>query len=314
MTAQAQRFPGVAEREHRDAGAPPLLVIVNGKASGVGDATVIAQRAVAALAEAGGSATAVVTRSLGELAAVVRDADGHRLVLAGGDGAVHALANLDGPLPPAALLPAGRANNIASVLGVPADWHDAAAVAVGGVVRAVDALEVRTPSQRVVAVEGVSAGFHAAARHRYGAENSAALTEGVRALLAELAAFTPYDAEVDLDGAPFHDGALAQVFLSNLPLFGFGFRVDPVARADDGLLEAIVLDARTRTGVVRLLGAARDGGHLQREAVTWARAGEARLATPMPLVADAEPLGVTTARVSVLPGHLQLVGPAEAAA
>ena len=307
--AQAQIFPQVARNDLRETGAPPLLVVINGRASGVADGAGTSERAVDALAAAGGSATAVVTRSPAELVEVVRDAHGGRLVLVGGDGAVHAVANVPGPLPEIALLPAGRANNIASALGVPVSWPEAAEVAVGGVARPVDALEVRTPARTLVAVEGVSAGFHAAARHRYRAENSAALSEGVRALLAELADFAPYATDLRLDAAPFHDGAAAQVFLANLPLFGFGFRVDPFARADDGLLEAIVLRARSRTGVVRLLAATRDGRHLGRRTVTWARAGEARLAIPVPLVADAQPLGVTTARVGVLPGHLRIVVP-----
>ena len=44
-----------------------------------------------------------------------------------------------------------------------------------------------------------------------------------------------------VDGAPLFDGQAAQVFLSNLPYFGFGFHVDPVADPTDGRLEAIVL-------------------------------------------------------------------------
>jgi diacylglycerol kinase family enzyme len=205
-----------------------------------------------------------------------------------------------------ALLPAGRANNIARSLGIPVAWERAAEVAVAAVARSVDALEVQTPERTVVAVEGVSAGFHAAARHRYTAENSAALGEGLQALAAELGNFHPYGARIALDGTAWHDGELAQAFFANLPLFGFGFRVDPFARADDGLLEAVILRARTRTGVTRLLADARRGTHVQRRSVSWARAQEARIATRLPIVADAEPLGVTTARVRSLPGLLRI--------
>jgi diacylglycerol kinase (ATP) len=105
------------------------------------------------------------------------------------------------------------------------------------------------------------------------------------------------------------DGTAAQVFLSNLPYFGFGFRVDPAADPSDGRLEAIVLEGTTRRDVVRLLAAARDGRHLGRPGVTLTRASEARTERPLPLVADAVPLGVTTAVVTVAPGRLALVGP-----
>ncbi len=223
---------------------------------------------------------------------------------------MHALANVDLPvLPPVALLPAGRANNIARALGIPVDPVAAARLAVSGSARAVDALHVVTPRRTLFAVEGVSAGFHAAARHRYDGPNSADLAAGVRALAAELRAFRPGAVALRVDGASFAAGPAAQVFLSNLPYFGFGFRVDPVADPSDGRLEAIVLDARTRRGVVRMLAAARTGRHLERAGTTWRRGGSARLDAPLPLVADAEPLGVTTATVTVVPGRLRLVAP-----
>ena len=48
----------------------------------------------------------------------------------------------------------------------------------------------------------------------------------------------------------------AQLFLSNLPYFGFGFEVDPGADPADGRFEAIVFEARSRRRLLRLLLAA----------------------------------------------------------
>jgi diacylglycerol kinase (ATP) len=285
-------------------------LIVNGRASGTDGAGQVVARATAALRHAGARVRAHVTANEQELADAARGADGRRLVLVGGDGTVHALANLDLPaLPPAALLPAGRANNIARALGIPTDWDAAAALAVRGRPASLDALHVATPGRTLYAVEGVSAGFHAAARHRYTGENSADLLAGVRALASELATFRQRRIALRVDGAGAFDGAAAQVFLSNLPLFGFGFRVDPMADPSDGRLEAIVLEAATRRSVVRLLAAARDGRHLDRAGVSWSRGVRAHLEQPLPLVADAQPLGVTTATVTVVAGHLRLVAP-----
>jgi diacylglycerol kinase family enzyme len=112
-----------------------------------------------------------------------------------------------------------------------------------------------------------------------------------------------------VDGAPLNEGLAAQVFVSNLPYFAYGFHVDPMARVDDGMLEAIVLRARTRTGAVRLVAAAKRGAHLKRRGVAWTHGEEARLPVPLPVVADAEPLGLTTARIGVLPAHLHVVTP-----
>ncbi len=285
-----------------------VALIVNGNASGTGAAGEIVARATGALQGAGARVHARVTASEAELAAAVRAAGRRRIVLVGGDGTVHTFANLDLPaLPSVALLPAGRANNLARALGIPGDWPAAAQLAVRGRPAAVDLLHVATPGRTLYAVEGVSAGFHAAARHRYNGTNSADLAAGVRALAAELAAFRPQTVALRADGAPLFAGPAAQVFLSNLPYFGFGFNVDPVADPSDGRLEAIVLEAGSRRAVVGMLAAARDGRHLERPGVTWARATRAHLESPLPLVADAQPLGVTTATVTVATGRLRLV-------
>src|SRR5688572_9799224 len=181
---QVERLPEPAPRPRR---AAPVVVgrevrlIVNGRASGAGGAHEVVASATSALRGAGARVDALVTADEGELAAAVREADGRRVVLVGGDGTVHAYANLgSSALPPAALLPAGRANNIARALGIPVDWTAAAELAVRGRPAPVDALHVETPVRSLYAVEGVSAGFHAAARHRYDGTNSADLAAGLR--------------------------------------------------------------------------------------------------------------------------------------
>ena len=284
--------------------------MINANASGAGSADGVAARATDALRAAGATVRARFTADERDLADAVHVAGDARLVLVGGDGTVHALANVDLPiLPPVALLPAGRANNIARALGIPTDWQAAARVALSGSPARIDALHVVTPERRLFAVEGVSAGFHAAARHRYDGTNSADLVAGIAALAAELRAFRPHEVGLRVDGVPFVDGPAGQVFLSNLPFFGFGFHVDPVADPSDGRLEAIVLVARTRRDVVRALAAARTGRHLLRPGTAWRRAGRADLVEPLPLVADAQPLGLTTATVTVAAGRLRLVAP-----
>jgi hypothetical protein len=49
---------------------------------------------------------------------------------------------------------------------------------------------------------------------------------------------------------------------------------------------------------------------LGRAGVTWSRATRAQLSEPIALVADAQPLGVTTAVVTVAAGRLRLVAAA----
>ena len=309
-------------REATKAGG--LLLAVNRNASGLEDPENTAGELVAVLEELGETADGVVTGSERELWDVLRSAEelDRRVVLVGGDGTVHAAANAPlRRLPELALVPTGRANNVARALGIPVSRREALAVAAGAPAQPIDALRVATPDRFVYAVEAVSAGFHAEARSGYEAENSADLMQGLKALVRAVRRYRPYRASVELGepaAAPaasasacsaasrVRSSAAAQLFLANLPYFGFGFEVDPGADPSDGRLEAILIEARGRGRLLRLLAAARRGRHIGRRGVSRVSATRARLTEPLPLVADAVPLGVTTATVSVETGRLRV--------
>ena len=296
--------------------AGALLVAVNPNASGLEDAEKTGRQLVAVLEELGARASAVVTRSEPELWDLLRSAEAldQRVVLVGGDGTVHAAANAPlRHLPELALVPTGRANNVARALGIPTSRGGALAVAAEAAARPIDALRVATPDRFVYAVEAVSAGFHAEARAGYEAENSADLIQGLRALVRAVRRYRPYAANVDLGASGMRSPDAAQIFLSNLPYFGFGFEVDPGADPSDGRLEAILIEARGRGRLLRLLAAARRGRHIGRRGVRREGASRARLTEPLPLVADAVPLGVTTATVSVEPARLRVAYPSPGA-
>jgi diacylglycerol kinase (ATP) len=293
------------------AAAPPRHVdlVLNARASGLGDPRRALTRIVAMLEDAGARARGTITSTPEELAAAIARAEGRRVLLAGGDGSLHAVANLPHANVEIALLPAGRANNLANALGIPTQWRAAIRLAVRGEAKPFDALAVRTPERELVAVEGVSAGFHASARALYEGENSGHLAAGAGAFARAFRHFAPVPVRLSVDGHLVEDDPVAQIFLSNAPLFAYGFRVDPIAKVDDGLLEAIVLRAKTRRETLSLMRAAHGGRHLDRPGVDWYRGAEAKLDLEVPLVADAEPLGVTTATVSALPGLLPVVRP-----
>ena len=324
MTERARLRLRRRQAVRQRAGVPPRYVdaIVNARASGLGDPVRSLSKIVTLLEAAGARARGSVTGSSEELAEALARAQGRRVLLAGGDGSLHAAANLvagqaaassdplrAASLPEIALLPAGRANNLANALGIPTQWRAAIRLAVRGEAKPFDALAVRTPERSLVAVEGVSAGFHASARTLYEGENSGDVSAGVGAFARAIRRFAPVEVRLSVDGHLVEDGAVAQVFLSNAPLFAYGFRVDPIAKVDDGLLESIVLRARTRRATLSLMRAAHGGHHLDRPGVNWYRGAAARLDLAVPLVADAVPLGVTTATVTALPGLLQVVRP-----
>ena len=296
--------PSRLQRTRRD-----LRVVANGNASGAATAVPTGDL-VAALRRAGADVELEHTGTLDELAAVLRMDDGRRLVLVGGDGTVHAAANLGGEQRDLALIPAGRANNIARSLGIPVDWRRAAELAVRGEVRPIDLIEARATDRSQLVVEGVSVGFLAQARVRYHGRNSADVLAGVRAGAAALARFHPLAARVaGPNGAEtLH---LSQLFVANLPLYEFGLRVAPHADPVDVTLDLVAIDAPTRRGVLRMLLDLRRGTHLRRPNVhTW-RAPCATIETNgcSPIVADSTDLGTGPVHLRAVPAALRLVRP-----
>jgi diacylglycerol kinase (ATP) len=227
-------------------------------------------------------------------------------VLVGGDGSVHFAVNAaPGPVE-IGLVPMGSANNIARSLGLPRDVPRAARVAVTAPARPVDVMRVETPTQTLYGIEGISAGLHAAARMRYDAPDSSHLLEGVSAFAGALAAYEPWHLELELDGRPAYEGDAAGLFISNFPLFAYGFKIDPRADIADGRFAAVVLEADSRHRVVRLVVSAYRGTLRGQRNVTIAPGREALITAPVPMVCDSEVLGTTTASVRVEQGMLSI--------
>ena len=285
----------------------PLLVVVNANCSGIDRR---ATGLVEMLRSTGAEADLVHTTTVADFARVWREADGRRLVLVGGDGTVHTAVNLSGPARELALIPAGRANNIARSLGIPLDWEQAAALAARGDVRPVDLIEARSPEQRRLVVEGLSVGFLAQARVRYHGRNSADVLAALRAGAAALARFHPLAARVE---GPWGAEALhlSQLFVANLPLYEFGLRVAPHADPTDATLDLVGIDAPTRRAVLRMIVDLRRGTHLRRPNVHAWRADRALIATNgcSPIVADSVDLGFGPVELSTAVGELRLVRP-----
>ena len=304
------RHPGVsalAERRAVRAGLRPLLVVVNANASGV--RADIARAAARALRAEGASVEVAVTGSVEELdAALVSGAD-RRVVVVGGDGSLHLLANL-AYAGEVALLPAGRANNVAVSLGIPRELRAAAALAVSGRARPLDAIEVTGAERRYVAVEGVSVGFLAQARSRYDAPNSSAIRPALSAGVRALGKFRPFDVVLESNEMQ-QTLKIGQLFAANLPLYAFGLRAAPDADPRDGLFDVVALASRGRASLLALGPSVRRGTHVRsRRARTWRTARlrlDARGASPV--VADSANLGTAPVELRSLRGALRVVTP-----
>jgi diacylglycerol kinase family enzyme len=230
-------------------------------------------------------------------------------VLVGGDGSVHAVAGFDGPAREIALIPAGKANNIARCLGIPLHAPAAAELAAHGAAQPVDAIEaVTADGRRQVVVESVSVGFLAHARAQYHAENSADLLAGGLAGAAALTHFHPMAATVE-HGHTAEKLELAQLFVANLPLYEFGLQVAPFADPTDATLDVVGLEAPTRHAVLGMLKHLRDGSHVGRPGFHHWRAPHVRLVSSgvSPVIADSANLGSGAVELRALPAALHVV-------
>lgn len=288
--------------------SPTVLLLANGNATQIVRRPELIDGARSLLRTAGARVEAHVTSSLDELAALLPSAP-RRVVLLGGDGSLHAVANLPGPKPELALLPAGGANNVARSLGVPLELDAAARLAVTGAARSLDLVAARTATRRMLVVEGVSVGFHALARVGYHGRNSSDVGSALRAGVGALTRFQPLVVGVEADGE-FQVIRIGQLFAANLPFFGPGLHVAPGADPADGLIDLVAIDVAGRRSLVPLASRLRRGAHLQRPGVTRVAASRVRIATGgrSPIVADTTDLGSGTVELSVVPGALQIVG------
>jgi diacylglycerol kinase (ATP) len=291
------------------AGRSTLLLVANANASGLGRSRETVDRAASLLRGFGADVEARWTASPSEFDELV-SAEERRVVLVGGDGTLHTLANADGHIPEVALLPRGRANNIAHALGVPLDLKSAARLAVEGIAAPLDGISVAAPGLAMTAVEGVSVGFHAQARARYRAVNSADTTAGIAAALSAFARFEPVSVALEVDGV-CELRRLGQLFVVNFPLFGPRFRVASSADPGDGALEVVELDAGTRSSLALALTRLKRGTLWGHKGVRIRPARRIRIATKgrAPVVADTTVFRSGPVDLAVRPDSFRLVTP-----
>src|SRR5918994_1854277 len=301
-----QPLPGARRLRRATPGRPSVLLLANGNASGIRGHLEAIEQAAFLLRSWGARVEATRTCSPHELDHLVSEEE-RRVVLLGGDGTLHAVANVHGHKPEVALLPLGRANNIARALGVPLDLDAAARLAVHGRPRDLDGISVQAADRSMIALEGVSVGFHAQARARYRGVNSPDTAAGVSAALRALARFAPVAVALEVDGE-LEVRRVGQLFVVNFPLFGPRLPVAPSADPSDGLLELVELDARGRISLAAQFARLQRGTHLGRDGVRIRPALRVRIATDSPVVADTTILSGPV-ELAVQPRTIRVVGP-----
>jgi diacylglycerol kinase family enzyme len=218
------------------------------------------------------------------------------------------------------IIPAGRGNDFARMLGIPADPARAAAVLLRGGTRVVDLIGVRAGDgpEQVVAGSvylGIpSEGAHIAAASRLPPGALAYQIAGLRALVAWQPASFTVDTGADDPPGSFPGFC---VVVANSAYFAGGTPAAPEADVTDGLLDVVTVTGGSKLSFVRVMLLASRGKHtrLAQVAVTRAASVSVTADRAMPAGADGEPLlsasplaAGTSLRIRVLPGALRVAG------
>lgn len=233
----------------------------------------------------------------------------------GGDGLAGACAGAIAGVPLAVLgvLPCGRGNDLARVLGIPSDPVAAAGVIAAGRERALD---LGTVNGRTF-VGIASAGFDSDA-NRIANEAPSWLGNLVYAYgaLRALIAWRPARFELELldgaDAAPQRRSFSGYSFAAaNSKAYGGGMFIAPDAELDDGLLDVVLTEHVSKLRFVASLPKVFSGRHVDNPEVHVVRAAQLKVSAdrPFTVYADGDPIAELPATIGILPQPLRVLVP-----
>jgi YegS/Rv2252/BmrU family lipid kinase len=269
-----------------------------------------ARLAGAVLTSLGEDAEVIVTERRGHArdlaeAAVSR---GARMVFAwGGDGTVNEVASalmLKGI--PLGIVPSGSGNGLARALRIPARPDRAIAAALSATPRAIDAGELG--SRPFFTVAGIGLDAHVATCFDQDDLGRRGLGTYARIVARQLLTYRPRSYRVDRNGHRVAVSALL-IAIANSPQFGNGACIAPDARVDDGRLDVVVVEERSRVATLCAVPRLFTGGIARVRGVSIRQVEHAVVEcdTPMAFHVDGEPVqGGTRLEARVLPGALRV--------
>jgi YegS/Rv2252/BmrU family lipid kinase len=286
------------------------VIIINPISGGASprEARARAQLALAVVDAHGDPVEVLMTEAVGHARELAKAAvrRGARLVLAwGGDGTINevvsALAFDDVPL---GIVPAGSGNGLARELGVHSRPERAIADALQAVPRAMDLGEI--DGRLFANVAGIGFDAHIASRFatatRRGFVGYAGIT--VRALRS----YAPQHYRITIDGVETSHRAIL-VTIANSAQFGNNARIAPGARVDDGELDLVVVEERSRIATICQVPRLFNGtaNRIRGFTIRRIRAVTIESEQPMAYHVDGEPIaGGTRLKARIHPGALMV--------
>ena len=229
-------------------------------------------------------------------------------VVMSGDGLIGQIGGaLAGSEVPMGVIPGGRGNDLARVLGIPTEILGAVDLLAAGTTRTIDVGEVN--NRRFLGI--ASCGFDSEANR---IANEARFVKGnlvyLYAALRALAAWKPARFEVTLDGdARSFTGY--SVAAANNKAFGGGMFMAPDAELDDGRLDVVWVGHVAKLRFLANLPKVFKGRHVDNDEVTVLRAAEVTIGAdrPFAVYADGDHLADLPATIRILPRALTLIAP-----
>jgi len=257
----------------------------------------------AALREAGAEVTLFALGD--ENRAATSDAE--RLVVAGGDGTVAAVAAAAGEAgKPLAVIAAGTANDFVRAHGLPRGLRTACLLAAQG--RRTRALELARMDGRPF-LNVASAGLAGpAARRARGLKRALGAAAYAAGALGAAVTGSRVRCGVRVDSRPLFEGEAWQVTVASSGAFGAGSHLN-VADPSDGLLEAVVLPGGPRAGLALRAAGLRSGRVTEQRGVSHASGRVVELDVPerTEFNVDGEVVRHGPARFSASAGAFELV-------
>jgi len=229
-------------------------------------------------------------------------------VVISGDGLVGAIGGaMAGAETPLGIIPGGRGNDLARVLGIPDDPAGAVAVLAGGETRRIDVGEAN--GERFLGI--VSIGFDSEANRL---ANETGFLRGslvyAYAALRTLLSWKPGRFTVRVDDERIRFTGYS-VSVANNSAFGGGMYVAPDAELDDGQFDIVTVGEVGKLRFVGNLPKVFKGTHVNEDEVRVFRASHLELSAsrPFPVYADGEHLTDLPASLRVLPRALSVLVP-----
>lgn len=288
---------------------PSHLLLVNPSAGG-GRTRKHLEMARAALADGGIAHRLVLTENIAHGRDEAREAAkrGQTVVVMSGDGLIGQvggeLANTGATM---GVIPGGRGNDFARVIGIPDDVEEAAGIVAGATTREVDVGEANGVRFLCIA----SCGFDSDANR---IANEARRIKGpavyAYSAIRALAAWKPATFVLTMDGERFETTGYS-VAAANTSSYGGGMIAAPTAVPDDGLLEVGASGNVSKLRFMRGLGQIFKGEHLETLQVRVWRVPEVRIEAdrPFSVYADGDPITELPATIRILPRALRVIVP-----